>query len=184
MNQSKSRFFIALLPPLEIQDYVNQVKQHFADYYASHSAQRSPPHITLQPPFELVDGQVSALEQCLEAFANNQGSVPVTLKGFGAFPPRVIYINVTKTQELLNLQADLMVHLETRLGIVDPVSKARPFSPHMTVAFRDLTRQNFRAAWSEFQQRQLQFEFLASYLTLLLHDGKRWNVSAEFLFST
>ena len=184
LNQSKSRFFIALLPPLEIQDYANQLKQHFAEYYASHGAQKSPPHITLQPPFEWADGQVSVLEQCLGTFANNQGSVPVTLNGFGAFPPRVIYINVLKTQDLLTLQADLMAHLETRLGIVDPVSKTRPFSPHMTVAFRDLTRQNFKAAWSEFRQRQLQFEFLVSYLTLLLHDGKRWNVSAEFLFST
>lgn len=124
------------------------------------------------------------LKQCLETCANNQEAVPVTLNGFGAFPPRVIYINVLKTQELLTLQADLMAHLETRLGIIDPVSKTRPFSPHMSVAFRDLTRQNFKAAWSEFRQRQLQFEFLVSYLTLLLHDGKRWNVSAEFLFST
>ncbi len=76
-----------------------------------------------------------------------------------------------------------MAHLETVLGIVDPVSKSRAFSPHMTVAFRDLTRQNFKAAWQEFQQRQLQFEFTATQLTLLIHDGKRWNVSAEFPFS-
>ena len=130
MNQSKSRFFIALLQPLEIQDYTNQIKQHFADHYASRGAQKSPPHITLQPPFEWSAEQVPVLEQCLGTFANNQGSVPVTLNGFGAFPPRVIYINVLKTQELLTLQADLMAHLETRLGIVDPVSKTRAFSPH------------------------------------------------------
>lgn len=178
----KNRFFIALLPPPEIQDYTNQIKQHFADRYASRGAQKSPPHITLQPPFEWSAEQVPVLEQCLSRFVNERESVPVTLNGFGAFPPRVIYINVLKTQELLTLQTDLMAHLETVLEIVDPVSKTRAFSPHMTVAFRDLTRQNFKAAWPEFQQRQLQFEFTADYLTLLLHDGKRWNVSAEFPF--
>jgi len=61
-------------------------------------------------------------------FAHNRKSVPVTLNGFGAFPPRVIYINVLKTQELLTLQTDLMAHLETLLGIVDPVSKTRLLS--------------------------------------------------------
>jgi len=30
----------------------------------------------------------------------------------------------------------------------------------MTVAFRDLTRQNFKAAWPEFQQRQLHLNHI------------------------
>lgn len=170
---------MALLPPLEIQAYANQIKQHFADHYASRGAQKSPPHITLQPPFEWVASEVLLLEQCLSTFALGQDPVPVTLSGFGAFPPRVIYINVLKTQELLALQTNLMAYLEANLGIVDPVSKTRAFSPHMTVAFRDLTRQNFKAAWPEFQQ-QLHFQFTATQLTLLIHDGKQWNVNAEF----
>jgi len=184
LAESKSRFFIALLPPPEVQDYANQIKQYFAEHYASRGAQKSPPHITLQPPFEWEALLVPELEQCCSTFANGRDSVPVTLSGFGAFPPRVIYINVVKTQELLTLQTDLMAYLETRLGIVDPLILTRAFAPHMTVAFRDLTRQNFKAAWPEFQQRQLQFEFTATQLTLLLHDGRRWNVSAEFPFSS
>lgn len=181
MSES-NRFFIALLPPPDIQAQVNAIKQHFSDRYDSRAALKSPPHITLQPPFELPSANLPALKQCLSTFANHREPVPVKLSGFAAFPPRVIYINVLKTQELLMLQTDLMAYLETALEIVDPVSKSRPFSPHMTVAFRDLTRQNFKAAWPEFQQQALQFEFRANYLTLLLHDGKRWNVSDEFPF--
>jgi 2'-5' RNA ligase len=52
----------------------------------------------------------------------------------------------------------------------------------MTVAFRDLTRQNFKAAWPEFENRQLHFEFIADKLTLLIHDGRRWNIKSEFAF--
>lgn len=180
MSES-NRFFIALLPPPDIQAQVNAIKQHFSDRYDSRAALKSPPHITLQPPFELQLVNLPALKQCLSTFANHREPVPVKLSGFAAFPPRVIYINVLKTQELLMLQTDLMAYLETVLEIVDPVS-TRPFSPHMTVAFRDLTRQNFKAAWLEFQQQALQFEFRANYVTLLLHDGKRWNVSDEFPF--
>ncbi|NDJ26219.1 2'-5' RNA ligase family protein [Nostoc sp. B(2019)] len=177
-----SRFFIALLPPQDIQDYANQIKQYFAEQYASQGAQKSPPHITLQPPFEWADAKVPQLEASLREFASGQKSIPVTLNGFSAFAPRVIYINVDRSQVLLTLQADLMAHVEASLGIVDQVSKSRPFAPHLTVAFRDLTKQNFKAAWPEFEQRQLHFEFMADNLTLLMHDGKRWNIKSEFGF--
>ncbi|MEH2273704.1 MAG: 2'-5' RNA ligase family protein [Nostoc sp.] len=177
-----SRFFVALLPPEDIQDYANQIKQYFADHYASSGALKSPPHITLQPPFEWADANLPLLEASLEEFASGQQPVAITLRGFDAFVPRVIYINVVRSQEVLTLQADLMAYTESNLGIVDKVSKTRPFAPHMTVAFRDLTKQNFKAAWPEFEKRQLHFEFTAHKLTLLLHDGKRWNIKSEFGF--
>ena len=180
LDNSKRRFFIALLPPQEIQDYANEVKEHFAQNYNSRKAQKSPPHITLQPPFEWQLDEVPLLEQTLSTFAQTQTPVPIILKGFGAFAPRVIYINVIKTPELMSLQGYLMAHLEESLGIVDSVSKTRPFAPHMTVAFSDLTQQNFRAAWPKFECQELEFKFTTSQLTLLIHDGSQWNVSVEF----
>ncbi len=179
MDKSTSLYFIALLPPQEIQDYANGVKQLFAERYNSRHAQKSPPHITLQAPFEWDKESVTVLEQSLLNFANQRPCIPISLSGFAAFPPRVIYINVV---ELLTLQADLMNHMMRELGIVDLMAKQRPYSPHMTVAFKDLTKQNFKAAWPEFERKSVQFEFSANYLTLLIHDGGRWHVSAEFPF--
>jgi 2'-5' RNA ligase len=176
-----SRFFVALIPPQHIFDYTNQVKQHFADNYKSRGALKSPPHITLQPPFEWDEANVTQLEQHLKSFVSHQECVPVTLKGYGAFPPRVIYIDVLQTHELMTLQANLMIYIE-KLNICDPTAKTRPFTPHMTVAFRDLTKQNFQAAWQVFEHRQVNFEFIANSISLLLHDGKRWNVLSQFEF--
>lgn len=183
MNTEKKRFFIALLPSREIQDYANEIKQYFSDRYNSRAAQKSPPHITLQPPFEWPTEDLSRLEQHLSTFALTQSPFPVALQGFAAFPPRVIYINVLKTAELLALQQTLMNYVETNLEIVDPKAKTRPFAPHMTVAFRDLTRQNFKAAWPEFQSRSLYFEWMVSSLTLLIHNGQRWTICREFPFA-
>lgn len=176
-----SRFFVALLPPQHIQDCANEIKQYFADRYASSGAQKSPPHITLQPPFEWADSDVSLLEDSLNKFATSRESIPVTLHNFAAFTPRVIYIDVVQTPELMDLQADLIKYVDN-LGIVD--KSHRSFTPHMTVAFRDLTKQNFKIAWREFEKRELHFEFKCSCLTLLLHDGKRWNVKTEFSFAS
>jgi len=112
----------------------------------------------LQPPFDWLPEQLLVLEQCLAHSRIIESQYQSHSTGLVPFTP---HINVLKTQELLTLQTDLMAHLETLLGIVDPVSKTRP-SPHMTVAFRDLTRQNFKAAWPEFQQRQLHLVHLAT----------------------
>ena len=152
----------------------------FAEVYQSRHALKSPPHVTLQPPFKWQPEDLPALNLGLKSFAQAQKTVPMTLLGFGAFVPRVIYINVLKTPELLSLQKALMTYLEESFAIVDPVSKTRPFAPHMTVAFRDLSKQNFRAAWREFQQRSLHFEFTVSQLTLLAHNGRQWEIKTQF----
>jgi 2'-5' RNA ligase len=180
LDKNKRLFFIALLPPQDIQDYVTGIKQHFADTYNSKAALKSPPHITLQPPFEWDISRLPDLEKCLINFANEHSSIPVILSGFSAFVPRVIYVDVIKTPELLSLQKDLMDSVEASLGIVDSVSKKRQFAPHMTVGFKDLSKQNFKAAWLEFEDQELHFEFTATYLTLLIHDGKRWQINSEF----
>ncbi|MEM9922867.1 MAG: 2'-5' RNA ligase family protein [Cyanobacteria bacterium P01_D01_bin.50] len=173
-------YFIALLPPQEIQDYANEIKQYFADNYDSKHAQKSPPHITLQPPFEWDSNNLPLLEECLKKFAMGRDAIPITLNGYNAFAPHVIYIDVVQTPDLMNLQADLMFCLETNLGIVDKLGKSRNFTPHMTVAFKDLKRSKFKAAWIEFENRELHFEFNAQKLTLLKHENKRWNIAKEF----
>ncbi|HLP89178.1 MAG TPA: 2'-5' RNA ligase family protein [Nostocaceae cyanobacterium] len=178
-----SLYFLALLPPQHIQEQANQIKQHFADYYASRAALKSPPHITLQPPFEWEDGEISRLEAVLSEFATQQPKIPLTLNGFAAFPPRVIYIHVEKSLEAATLQANLITHLAQKLTIVDKTANNRPFAPHLTVAYRDLTKPAFKTAWVEFKEQQFYFEFTAEHLTLLLHNGKRWNIKSEFVFS-
>ncbi len=181
-SMTQRRFFVAILPPQPFQDYANRIKQDFADNYASFGAQKSPPHITFQPPFEWNLNDIFAVEEKLKTFTDVQKSFSVRLKNFAAFSPRVIYINVLKTPELTNLQNDLMVYVETNLGITDEVSKNRQFTPHLTVAFRDLTKQNFKLAWQKYENLELDFEFTAASLTLLIHDGKCWNVKREFPF--
>jgi 2'-5' RNA ligase len=182
-SAAMARYFIGLLPPPEIQAQVNAVKQIFADRFASRKAQNSPPHLTLQPPFLWPSEEEAALQSVLAAFAKPHFPVPVQLSGFGAFPPRVVYVKVLATPELLHLQQTLMADLEQTLSIVDPKAKHRPFKPHITVAFRDLTQQNFHTGWAEYQDKPFHTAFLVPKLTLLMHKGQAWEVKTEFAFA-
>lgn len=174
---------IALLPPQAVQDEANAIKDHFAKVYESSHAQKSPPHITLQPPFKWEKDQLSQLKTTLQQFSHRQPAIPVTLSGFGAFPPRVIYIHVERTPELLAVQKALMDNLERELDLVDATAKSRPFVPHMTVAFKDLTKSNFRKAWPIYQDKPFNYQLTIRELTLLRHNGKYWEVEKGFPFN-
>ncbi len=182
MKSSESLFFIAILPPLSIQEKVTQIKQYFSQQYQSCQALKSPPHITLKPPFKPSTADVNVIKEQLVSFAIKYSAFPVILSGFNAFPPRVIYIDVEKTPELLQLHQNLNDYLKSVLMDVKDESKQRSFSPHMTVAFRDLTKKNFHAAWTQFQNQTIHFEFIANHLTLLRHTGRCWQIEQEFPF--
>lgn len=181
---SRKRFFIALIPPKNVQKEATKIKEYFKDVYHSKAALKSPPHVTLQPPFEWNIDDLPQLLEILTHFSQFQISFSMTLNGFAAFKPRVIYINVLKTPELIEIQKQLMSHLESSLNIVHKVAKNRPFAPHLTVAFRDLTKKNFYQAWPEFQDKEIYFNFTISQLTLLIHNGKNWEIYQEFPFNT
>jgi len=170
------RWFIALLPPPPLQQQITAIKQEICDRYHSRAALRSPPHITLQPPFRWPQSQRHQLLEHLGAIAQEHAPVPVQLSGFGAFPPRVIFIHVVETPQLMASQPAISQALAERLDIVDVRSQRRRFTPHLTVGFRDLRPKAFRQAWPEFQHRSFQAEFVVPHLTLLRHDGQRWQI--------
>lgn len=183
MSTRQPLFFIALLPPEEVQRAANEIKQHFAQVYGSRAALKSPPHITLQPPFKWPLDRRSTLTQHLQQFAQTQPPIPMILDGFAAFKPRVIFIKVIVTPELLAIQQQLLTYLESSLQIVDPAPKNRPFAPHLTVGYRDLTKPNFHQAWSEFAEKPFYFEFSVHQITLLQHNGQQWEVEQQFPLS-
>lgn len=176
----KSRFFIALLPPPDVQAYATELKLYFRDRYHSKAALKSPPHITLQAPFEWPDQTLEQLTATLSSFAPQLPSIPIQVSGFGSFPPRVIYLAVEQTPALMAVQTDLSRYLAETLEIIDPRSRTRPFRPHLTVAFRDLKPATFRIAWPEFENKDVQFTFSVSDLTLLIHTGQRWETYKHF----
>ena len=173
------RFFIALVPPPEIQAAVNDIKHHFKDQYGSRKALNSPPHITLQAPFEWSNNRkLDELTEELRKFAEKRERFEITLQNFGAFPPKVIYIDVVQSTELMTLQQDLSVFMESTYGLID--RRYPNFCPHMTVAFRDLTKVAFKQAWPEFEQETIEFNFQSEALTLLRHNGQQWQIDEQY----
>lgn len=173
-------FFIAIIPPDEIADAIRIYKEDMALRFHSKAALKSPVHITLHMPFRYPEKKLDNLEQLLTEFSADFAEFDIQLKNFGSFPPRVIFVNVQENNCLEALQNELLKQMRKNLNIFNGNYKERVFHPHITIAFRDLKPREFKIAWEEYKNQSLLFDFSATKISLLKHDGNSWQVHKDF----
>lgn len=173
---SESLYFIAIVPPIEIQDEITKLKHEVAERYESKHALCSPPHITLHMPFKWKEKRFDELAGLIKNLNGDLEPFEVQLRGFDFFEPRVVFMDVVKNETLNLLQHDVVEACRKQLKLDNANFKNRAFHPHVTIGFRDLKKRMFYEAKKEFEKREVSCEFQAKEITLLKHDGKKWNV--------
>lgn len=173
-------FFIAVLPPDDIQREVTNFKKDCARLFKASHALKTPPHLTLIPPFPWHRTRLGEVGDALDDFALDQSPFDIELTNFNSFPPRVIFVDVFENQQLKDLQLALFHHLKKTVGLAD--ERGNRFHPHMTIAHRDLKKSVFPEAWAYFSAREYERSFTAEKITLLEHLNGKWEVLEEFYF--
>jgi 2'-5' RNA ligase len=181
-NQQKL-YFIAVVPTEEIYVEATGFKNYIAENFQSKHSLKSPPHITLHMPFKWNEEQETQLINFLANFASGQSAFEIQLKNFAAFPKRVIYIDVVKNEQLENLYLQLSMAMRKNLKIVKDSYKNQGYTPHMTIAHRDLKPAAFDKAWPEFKGRIFEKNFLVDHIGLLKHNGKSWDIFRRFVLA-
>jgi 2'-5' RNA ligase len=179
-EEKLNQYFIALIPPSPIFEEGVQLKTYFKEKYNSKASLNSPPHITLHMPFRWKEKKEEELISKLNQFIKRFHPLKVCLDNFGAFEPRVIFINVITDEILNHLQKGIQRFCRKELNLFNANYKELPFHPHLTLAFRDLKKPLFKQAWEEFSQKEFKAEFIADKIALLKHNGKIWQVFREF----
>ncbi len=177
----KCKYFIALIPPEPIFSETEKIKLEVSQKYANKSALRSPSHVTLHMPFEIKEEKTESLIQKLSEFKFSS-PFDVHLKNFGGFEPKVIFIDVMKNNTLSSLQKELVFHIKSNLNIFNQYEDKRAFHPHLTIAFRDLKKENFYLLFEEYRSKNFEAKFSVKSFFILKHDGKRWDSFKEFVF--
>ena len=173
---SESLYFIAVVPPTEIQDEVTKLKHEMAENYGSNHALKSPPHITLHMPFKWKDMRFDELKQVMEKLNNQLKSFEIQLKNFDFFEPRVVFVNVVENDKLNQLQKEVVDTCRKDLKLDNANYKNGLFHPHVTIGFRDLKKSLFYEAKKEFGKRDFSCGFRVEEISLLKHDGVKWTV--------
>lgn len=180
MKKGEQRYFLAIIPPEPLATEINAIKEEFVERFNSKAAFRSPPHITLHMPFQWKEAKEERLFQVL-AQTTKFKSFQVELNGFGAFAPRTIFIQPEASEELEQMNQELLLATKRQLNLFHAIHQ-NGYNPHITVAFRDLRKPLFYEAWLEFEHRPFQGSFEVNSFWLLKHNGKQWLAYREFPF--
>jgi 2'-5' RNA ligase len=165
-------YLVALLPPEPVFAETWALKQEVHHLTGSRNAVRLPPHITLLPPFR-APGTFEA--ECLAAladFAATELPFDVALDGFAWFGNRTLFVHVTAADALKAFHARLSSWCTAHLPQV-PLEN-RPFTPHLTLATRDLPPAQVPELRQLFAERTYAAAFAVTGFTLFRHDGQQW----------
>ena len=180
MKSSESKYFIALIPKEPLASSIYELKKQMANDYASKAALKSPAHLTLHMPFVWKERNEARLISLLVQ-ASTGTAFNLYLDGFGAFPPRTIFIRTKISAKLNALHEQLTLYTKRELKLMNSTHN-RGFYPHITIAFRDLRNEKFDEAWQKFQHKAFEAKMEVNSFWLLKHDGSIWQAIEEFPF--
>lgn len=179
-DDKQKLYFIAFIPPTPLLDDALKLQHYFRDTFNAKAALNSPPHITLHMPFRWKEEKEPLLVSKLGALIKQFDPLKVCIDGFGSFPPRVVFMNVVKSEPMELMQKQIERFCKKEFNLFNANYREEPFHPHITLAFRDLKKSTYATAWEEFKSKEYKAEFMADKIALLKHDGSRWHVLKEF----
>jgi 2'-5' RNA ligase len=171
----KNKYFIAIVPPEPLQNNLMELKRELSVRYATKGALRSPAHITLHMPFELEGQKELRFLNAIQQLSFSLRPFEISLSGFDVFEPRVLFVDVLTSEQLLLLREMLVEWVKTQFSIFNQSDDKRGFHPHITIAFRDFKKPMFYQAWNEFRERKFSASFLCTEIHLLKLENERWN---------
>ncbi len=176
---SEQLYFIAIVPPEDIQKEITELKQFIASRFGSRHALNAPPHITLHMPFRWKDKKIELLHETIAEINKEISPFEVELNGFDFFEPRVVFVSVNKNLPLEELQRLVVSRCSTSLKLDNANYKNQVFHPHVTIGFRDLRKRMFYAAKEHFEKKAIDCRFQVNRIELLKHNGKKWNIMSQ-----
>jgi 2'-5' RNA ligase len=127
------------------------------------------------PPFRADEAQLEHLCRQLKTIAKKASKFELKVRGYGAFKPRVIYLDVPEKQEAMVLRQKL-------LSLLMPEMRGKKAKLHITLAARDMNIEMFLKAWEANIDQPFKASFVVDSVHLLKHDGAKWQFYQEFKF--
>lgn len=163
--------FIGVTLPTEIVSLVEEKRAWARGKYGCRSGHSTLPHITLVPPFssrlpdrELLD-ILSGIVPLLTPFKAD-------VQGYGSFSDRTVFLRVVESRDWSNLSRTITKGLKA-MG-VDVKEEKKSFTPHITIANRDIPPGKAMEMLSLLSEVDTSFTFTVDAISLFSRDGYSW----------
>jgi len=170
--QMESLFLVCLIPPADIVKDVDEIRKFISEKFNVHESLKRPAHITLYDPLKLTSlNQENIFFQTLQNLAYFDPFKQV-LKNFGSFNEHTFYIDVEQNENIMQLKKAIDSALKP-LKLLNTKNHLK-FTPHLTLAFKDVRPEVFRAINIMFKDKRFKREFIVSGFSVYKHIDKRW----------
>ena len=174
-EKSPALYFVAVVAPEPVRSQVETFRQDLFHRFGTKVALKSPPHITLLPPFHFETSRENELLGALARAQQDFSPFPLKLENFDSFSRRVLFVAVKPEPLLEALEKKVKAVFETVPGFKSK-SREEHFHPHMTIGNRDWNEGGFDEAWKEYAVRSFHAEFEVKEISLLRLEKGQWQV--------
>lgn len=174
---SSALYYIALLPPEVVSQEILNLKLLVKDNFKAKRALRSTAHITLVPPFRATSGEIELITNSLRNTLKNYLPIPTVINGFKHFGIHTIFLEVAKNVLIETLFREVFM-LTNQVVKVPGYSQ---FTPHITIASRDLAPNMFTQAITYFSTIPYYRGTLSRQVAIFELISKKWVIRKSFM---
>ncbi len=167
-----SLYFLAVLPDEESTNAFRSLQEEMCALFDVCRALRTPPHLTIVPPFKALVTEEPKFEKALRQLPFEPFEMDIS--GISRFGKRVIFVQPEMCDPLRDLH-DLASKAFSRWQKPEENKK---FNPHFTIGYRDL-EPVFRSAWPHFREKPTPGRIRIEKMVLFKHVDRRWQVRYE-----
>ncbi|GAB2617085.1 2'-5' RNA ligase family protein [Belliella aquatica] len=175
MAKNFGKYFIAIVPFGDVQNDSTKVKEELKEVFGLKYALKSPAHVTVKMPFSWNEAKEGDLIDKIGSFLKGKEAFSLGFDGFGRFGKRVIFIKTKPNKELNALQSELAEYCKRELNLVKELSDSN-YTPHMTVAFKDIKERLFDEYWQFIKSKKFKGRLDVKSLSILKRVEGRWVV--------
>lgn len=174
------RYMIAHMIPGEARDYhVNLSRALASAYRLRPVTAHIDPHLTIKAPFDALSTDLNDAVHVVQRFIASRTPFPYTLKNFGSFDDRVVYMNVEAGNELITLIEALKEELK-QIPWLEFKPHEEETKPHATLCYPKDAAQAQEIVSRLSGRTGREFTCTFDTVALLKKGERRWEVVKEF----
>lgn len=180
---TRHRYFIAFMVEGEAKKEIDQLREEISKKFDVHAALKIPPHITLIPPFDT--SKINDLADPLEKACTTIEPFPLHIYNFEHFSDCVWYLHIKPSTKLVETRQKLYnIYLKTLAPqdriTLHPENDQRPFTAHITLAYKDLTPEKFRQIQAFLADRKVELRVSFNNISILKYHQHHWEIEHQF----
>ena len=181
-SAQENLYLLSITPPTDLAFTIDQERRFSAARFGSYESLKSPVALNLFGVFT-VPAMAYELTDYLSEWISVQPQFKVQIKDFGVFENKhrpEVYVNVKNNIWLNAFNKGLSRKMLQRFPYLN---SSAPFKPHIRLAHKDLSRENFQRAKKYYSQCKFEASFDVKNIALFRHNYKMWEFKHEFALS-